>query len=198
MLIKIVYKNKVAIMLSKKASQTVLSLFFKQTSRFSSAPLVKSNYFVTEKNEAQIIIAEHQEVNNALWKYMSAKRFQEFLKTGEVRGYVTTEQFTTGKEAEQKLQIAQEWSDGPIEYAIPITNDYARVIPAKPDGGKLEGVGFEVFTECYPQHGTGGAVQGILEQPVLIDQDTIDYGIKRLQANGNEEHDPDATPSMKF
>jgi hypothetical protein len=109
-------------------------------------------------------------VNNrqeCVFRYLSEDGLNTALRDGSVRGYTTTEFSHSSSAVANGAQILPEWGVPQYVVAIPV-NKLNGFSLARPMGNRAS-VGWEPFTNSYPQAGAGGWSQFLINE-VPIDQ----------------------------
>lgn len=111
-------------------------------------------------------------INNQeyVFRYLSEDGLNTSLRYGSVRGYTTTEFSHSSSAVADGAQILPEWGVPKYGVAIPV-NKLNGFSVARPMGNRAT-VGWEAFTNSYPQAGAGGWSQFLINE-VSIDQTYI-------------------------
>ncbi|WP_104040582.1 hypothetical protein [Vibrio hyugaensis] len=105
-----------------------------------------------------------------VFRYLSEDSLAASQKFGTVRGYTTTEFSHSTRDVMVGAQIKPEWSEPKYGVAIP-TNELKGYKLARPDGDTKQ-FGWEMFTNSYPEAGSGGWSQFLID-PVPIEKTHI-------------------------
>ncbi len=105
-----------------------------------------------------------------VFRYLSEDSLAASQKFGTVRGYTTTEFSHSTRDVMVGAQIKPEWSEPKYGVAIP-TKELKGYKLARPDGD-TKPLGWEMFTNSYPEAGSGGWSQFLID-PVPIENTHI-------------------------
>nr|WP_260296017.1 hypothetical protein [Sedimenticola hydrogenitrophicus] len=101
-----------------------------------------------------------------VFRYLSEDGLDKSLRYGSVRGYTTTEFSHSSSSVARGAQIKPEWGEPAYGVAIPV--DKVRGFSVARPFGNQGSRGWEVYTNSYPEAGSGGWSQFLLD-PVPIE-----------------------------